>query len=44
MYLVCLLLIPINIYHGDWHVIYDGHLYLKDITFEDIVNRDSTWR
>ena len=44
MYLVCFLLIPINLYHQDWHAIYDDKLQLKEQSVDDIINRESDWR
>jgi len=44
MYLVCFLLIPINLFHQDWHAVYDERLKMKEQTLTSILSRDSEWR
>jgi len=44
MYIVCLLVLPINVYHGAYHAKYDDDLQLTELSFSDIVERTSEWR
>lgn len=43
-YIVGLLIIPINIIHGNWHHLFDEELELDSVKFEEIVDPTSAWR
>ena len=44
MYIVMILLIPINMLHGQWHEQFETVLDLQNIGFIDIIKKDSEWR